>query len=160
MGLCLIQKEMTSVANDFLENFKRFTLLAVSLGIMLVILTNVVLPLGIDMLEDITGYEEQASSKNESVVVEGLIVDKKMNILSNNKIDILPLPAMMLGNGSIGLALTPIPRTEERIEFTLRVYAEDKTSTVVVDEEVYQNYKTGDKVSLRMENNKFELNGE
>ncbi|MEK5460926.1 hypothetical protein NST36_18985 [Bacillus sp. FSL R5-0293] len=148
------------MANDFLENFKRFTLLAVSLGIMLVILTNVVLPLGIDMLEDITGYEEQASSKNESVVVEGLIVDKKMNILSNNKIDILPLPAMMLGNGSIGLALTPIPRTEERIEFTLRVYAEDKTSTVVVDEEVYQNYKTGDKVSLRMENNKFELNGE
>lgn len=160
MSLCLIQKEMTSVwLNDFLENFKRFTLLAVPLGIMLVILANVVLPLGIDMLVDITGYEEQASSKNESVEVEGLIVDKKMNILTNNKIDIMPLPAMMIGSGSIGLALTPIPRTEERIEFTLRVYAEDKTSTVVVDEEVYQSYKTGDKVSLRVKNNKYELGG-
>lgn len=145
--------------NDFLENFKRFTLLAVPLGIMLVILANVVLPLGIDMLEDITGYEEQASSKNESVEVEGLIVDKKMNILTNNKIDIMPLPAMMIGSGSLGLALTPIPRTEERIEFTLRVYAEYKTSTVVVDEEAYQSYKTGDKVSLRVKNNKYELGG-
>ncbi len=91
--------------------------------------------------------------------VEGLIVDKKMNILTNNKIDIMPLPAMMIGSGSLGLALTPIPRTEERIEFTLRVYAEDKTSTVVVDEEVYQSYKTGDKVSLRVKNNKYELGG-
>lgn len=143
------------MANEFL---KRCTLLAVSLGIMLVILTNVVLPLGIDMFKDITGYEEQVS--NENVVVEGLIVDKKMNIITNNKIDIMPLPAMMIGKGSMGLALTPIPRTEEKIEFTLRVYAEDKTYTAVVNEEVYQSYKTGDKVSLRMKNNKFELEGE
>ncbi|AMM99590.1 hypothetical protein UP12_19485 (plasmid) [Bacillus pumilus] len=142
----------------FFDNLKRFTLSVVPVVILLVILMKVALPLGIDMLKDIAGYEEPASSK-ESVVV-GLIVDKKMNILTNNKIDIMPLPAMMLQNGSIGIALTPIPRTEERIEFTLRVYAEDKTSTVVVDEGVYQSYKTGDKVSLRMKNNKFELKGE
>ncbi|UUD44689.1 hypothetical protein [Bacillus pumilus] len=147
--------------NDFLENFKRFTLLAVPLGIMLVILANVVLPLGIDMLEDITGYEEQASSKNESVEVEGLIVDKKMNILTNNKIDIMPLPAMMIGSGSLGLALTPVSRTtKERTEFTLRVYAEEKTSTIVVNEKTYHTYMKGDKVSIRMKNNKFELEGE
>lgn len=138
-----------------LGNIMRNTFLAVSIAIMMVILGKVT-PVFIKMTKDVIGYEEreQVSSMRK---VQGIVVDKKMNILTDNKVDLIP--SMMIGQrGSIGLALTPLPRTtKERTEFTLRVYAEDKTSTIVVNEKTYHTYKKGDNVSVQMKNNKVEL---
>ncbi|MGY3219175.1 hypothetical protein [Bacillus sp. TE9122W] len=144
---------------DNIKRITRITFLAVSIGILMVILGKVT-PFFITLTKDVMGYEEreQVSSMRK---IQGIVVDKKMNILTDNKVDLMLLPAMNLDRGSIGLALTPVPRTtKERTEFTLRVYAEDKTSTIVVNEKTYHTYKKGDKVSIRMKNNKFELEGE
>ncbi|MBU8855254.1 hypothetical protein BGM24_25140 [Bacillus sp. FJAT-26377] len=103
-----------------------------------------------------SGFEDNVYEEKH---LKGLIVDKKINVWTEHEMDYFVSP-LMLGNSSSGLILTPNFQSEEKMELTLRVYAEGETLTLVVDEDVYHSYKQGDKVLLRLKNNYVEIKGE